>query len=56
VLESQLRAGFTVRGVLPGYLHDWRSRHCATLIVWENPNRVTAAATARPHVRPGATS
>lgn len=40
VLISQLRAGFEVRGLLPGYLHDWRSRHCATLIVWWNPERV----------------
>jgi len=40
VLISQLRAGFEVRGLLPGYLHDWRSRHVATLIVWDNPDRV----------------
>jgi len=39
VLISQLRAGFEVRGLLPGYLHDWRSRHVATLIVWDNPDR-----------------
>jgi GNAT superfamily N-acetyltransferase len=39
VLISQLRAGFEVHGLLPGYLHDWRSRHCATLIVWWNPDR-----------------
>jgi GNAT superfamily N-acetyltransferase len=38
VLLSQTRAGFTVRGVMPGYLHDWRSRHWATLLVWENPS------------------
>lgn len=36
VLVSQLRAGFSVRGILTGYLHDWRSRHFATLLVWEN--------------------
>lgn len=36
VLGSQLRAGFSVRGMLPNYLHDWRSRSWATLIVWEN--------------------
>ncbi len=42
VLISQLRAGFEVRGLLPGYLHDWRSRHCATLIVWWNPDRARA--------------
>lgn len=38
VLVSQLRAGFSVRGLLQGYLHDWRSRHWATLLVWENPD------------------
>jgi len=48
VLRSQLRAGFAVRGLLPGYLHDWRSRHVATLIVWDNQDRVTATATAKP--------
>lgn len=37
VLVSQLRAGFRVHGLIPGYLHDWRSRHWATLIVWDNP-------------------
>ena len=41
VLLSQLRAGFRVRGLIPGYLHDWRSRHWATLIVWDNPERMT---------------
>jgi GNAT superfamily N-acetyltransferase len=44
VLESQLRAGFEVRGLLPRYLHDWRSRHWATLIVWDNPDRVQVRA------------
>jgi GNAT superfamily N-acetyltransferase len=44
VLASQLRAGFSVRGVLPDYLHDWRSRHFATLLVWENPERRATAA------------
>ncbi len=34
VLTSQLRAGFEVRGVLPGYLHDARSRSFATLLEW----------------------
>jgi GNAT superfamily N-acetyltransferase len=34
VLTSQLRAGFAVRGILPGYLHDARSRSCATLLEW----------------------
>jgi GNAT superfamily N-acetyltransferase len=45
VLGSQLRAGFAVRGLLPRYLHDWRSRHCATLIVWDNPDRMAARVT-----------
>ena len=49
VLESQLRAGFQVRGVLREYLHDWRSRHCASLIVWDNPDRETTALAVRPH-------
>jgi GNAT superfamily N-acetyltransferase len=40
VLVSQLRAGFSVRGILPGYLHDWRSRHFATLLEWQNPDYV----------------
>jgi GNAT superfamily N-acetyltransferase len=40
VLVSQLRAGFSVRGILTGYLHDWRCRHFATLLVWENPDRL----------------
>lgn len=38
VLGSQLSAGFSVRGILPGYLHDWRSRHFATLLEWQNPD------------------
>lgn len=57
VLESQLRAGFQVRGLLPGYLHDGRSRHWATLIVWDNPDRVQAIApltAARASVKPNA--
>jgi GNAT superfamily N-acetyltransferase len=36
VLGSQLRAGFVVRGILPGYLDDWRSAGHATHLVWEN--------------------
>ncbi|HEY1956388.1 MAG TPA: GNAT family N-acetyltransferase [Polyangiaceae bacterium] len=44
VLVSQLRAGFTVRGLLADYLHDWRSRHWATLLVWENSETPTVAA------------
>jgi GNAT superfamily N-acetyltransferase len=34
VLTSQLRAGFKVKGILPGYLHDARSRSYATLLEW----------------------
>ena len=55
VLLSQLRAGFEVRGLLPNYLHDWRSRNWATLIVWTNPDRVrpgVTSDTASPGVRP----
>jgi len=37
VLGSQLRAGFSVRGILEGYLEDWRSASFATLLVWDNP-------------------
>lgn len=36
VLTSQLRAGFSVHGILPGYLDDWRSGSFATHLVWEN--------------------
>jgi ribosomal protein S18 acetylase RimI-like enzyme len=36
VLTSQLRAGFTMRGILDNYLDDWRSGSFATLLVWEN--------------------
>ncbi len=36
VLTSQLRAGFTVRGILAGYLDDWRSAGFATHLFWEN--------------------
>jgi GNAT superfamily N-acetyltransferase len=50
VLVSQLRAGFTVRGVLANYLHDWRSRHFASLLVWENPGAVATEKDA-PHSR-----
>jgi len=40
VLTSQLRAGFSVRAVLEGYLEDWRSAGFATHLVWENPGLV----------------
>jgi GNAT superfamily N-acetyltransferase len=45
VLNSQLRAGFVVRGLLRDYLHDWRSRNWATLL--EMPNPDVAANTGR---------
>ena len=35
VLTAQLRAGFEVKGILPGYLHDARSRSFATLLEWK---------------------
>ena len=37
-LTAQLRNGFTVRGVLHGYLHDALLGDDATLIVWERPD------------------
>ena len=36
VLSSQLRAGFSIEGILHGYLDDWRSRSFATLLTWTN--------------------
>ncbi len=42
VLNSQLRAGFAVRGLLRNYLHDWRSRNWATLLELPNPDRIQA--------------
>lgn len=36
VLTSQLRVGFELRGILPGYLDDWRSRANASHLVWTN--------------------
>jgi GNAT superfamily N-acetyltransferase len=36
VLTSQLRAGFAMRGILTGYLEDWRSGGFATHLFWEN--------------------
>jgi len=49
VLLSQLRAGFSVRGILANYLHDWRSRHFATLLVWENPLTESASENPAPN-------
>ena len=37
VLSFQLREGFVVRGVLRHYIRDPRSKNCATLIEWLNP-------------------
>lgn len=36
VLTPQLRVGFELRGILPGYLDDWRSRANASHLVWTN--------------------
>jgi len=38
VLSFQLREGFSVRGVLRNYLNDSKSRNCASLIEWLNPD------------------
>lgn len=38
VLSFQLREGFVLRGVLPNYLRDPRSRNYASLIEWLNPD------------------
>ena len=51
VLVSQLRAGFAVRGILPGYLHDWRSRHFATLLEWRNPDYIERSPSASAALR-----
>ncbi len=37
VLSFQLREGFILRGILPNYLRDPRSRNYASLIEWLNP-------------------
>lgn len=37
VLGFQLKQGFAVRGIMPNYLHDHRSRDHAALIEWINP-------------------
>lgn len=41
VLTPQLRAGFSVRGVLADYLDDWRSGHFASHLVWTNTDAVS---------------
>lgn len=38
VLSFQLREGFILRGVMPHYLKDTRSRNHASLIEWLNPD------------------
>ena len=38
VLSFQLREGFELRGVMPNYLRDPRSRNHASLIEWLNPD------------------
>ena len=38
VLSFQLREGFVLRGVLPNYLRDLRSRNYASLVEWLNPD------------------
>jgi GNAT superfamily N-acetyltransferase len=41
VLTPQLRSGLEVRGVLPDYLNDPKSRNYAALLVWTNPEFAT---------------
>jgi predicted amidohydrolase/GNAT superfamily N-acetyltransferase len=38
VLSFQLREGFVLRGVMPNYLRDPRSKNFASLIEWLNPD------------------
>jgi predicted amidohydrolase/GNAT superfamily N-acetyltransferase len=38
VLSFQLREGFSLRGVMPNYLRDPKSRNWASLIEWLNPD------------------
>jgi GNAT superfamily N-acetyltransferase len=38
VLSFQLREGFVLRGIMPGYLNDPRSMNYASLIEWLNPD------------------
>lgn len=38
VLSFQLREGFELRGILPHYLRDERSRNFASLVEWLNPH------------------
>jgi predicted amidohydrolase/ribosomal protein S18 acetylase RimI-like enzyme len=47
VLSFQLKEGFVVRGVLPNYLRDPKSRNFASLIEWLNPDYKAATPGAR---------
>ena len=38
VLGFQLREGFVVRGIMQNYIRDPRSKNCASLIEWLNPD------------------
>jgi len=40
VLSFQLREGFVLRGVMPNYLRDARSKNFSSLLEWLNPNHV----------------
>ncbi len=51
VLGFQLHEGFVVRGVLRNYIRDPRSRNCATLIEWLNPDFRPHADTSTSKVR-----
>jgi predicted amidohydrolase/GNAT superfamily N-acetyltransferase len=42
VLSFQLKEGFVVRGVIRNYIRDPKSRNCATLIEWLNPDHKRA--------------
>lgn len=43
-LSAQLRLGFRVRGMLPGYIEDSASDNWAVLIEWPNPDYVAPEA------------
>ncbi len=47
VLSFQLREGFQLRGVMPNYLRDPKSRNFASLIEWLNPKYQPRAGGAR---------
>jgi predicted amidohydrolase/GNAT superfamily N-acetyltransferase len=47
VLSFQLREGFVLRGVMPHYLKDARSRNHASLVEWLNPDYKPPKAGAR---------